>query len=133
MSDSETHDRYGASFLTQKETIMGTWEYGPREFELKVEDISAETQELLQRYIELAGMAMGSDGEVDEELKEEMNDKADGLESLPWEDDSEFDSFVECTLDQKLVKPDVDVSEARNQKVNAVFAGMMDAWQEGNR
>lgn len=125
---------YGAEFLTQAETIEGTWAYADHEFALLVEDISIGELELLQEYTQVAGAAINATGDdVDEEALEEANEQAKNLDSLPWEDDVEADSFLEATIEAKLIKPDVDLSDARAHKLTAVFEGMMQAWQEGNR
>lgn len=123
---------YGADFLTREETIEGTWEYDGNEFPLVCNDISTEAQELLQEYVQLGAMALGADGEVDDDQLDAMNEKAESLEPLPWEEDTEHTGVVECTLEAKLEKPDVEVSEMRAPKAKAVFRGMFEAWQEGN-
>lgn len=125
---------YGANFLTEAETIGGTWEYGENEFDLLVEDISVGSFELLQKYTQVAGEAMqAGDGDPTEEQLEEVNKKAEELDPLPWEDDVEADGFLEATIEAKLVKPDVDLADARAHKLRAVFEGMIQAWQEGNQ
>lgn len=125
---------YGADFLTESEEIEGTWEYGDREFPLLVEDISVGSFELLQKYTQVAGEAMNASGDdVDEEALEEVNKKAEELDNLPWEDEVEADGFLEATIEAKLVKPDVDLADARAHKLRAVFEGMVGAWQEGNQ
>jgi hypothetical protein len=125
---------YGANFLTESETIEGTWEYGENEFDLLVEDISVGSFELLQKYTQVAGEAMQAGGEgPDEAALEEVNKKAEELDPLPWEDDVDADGFLEATIEAKLVKPDVDLSDARAHKLRAVFEGMISAWQEGNQ
>jgi len=123
----------GASFLTEAETIEGTWEYGENEFDLLVEDISIGDFELLQKYTQVAQEAAGVDGEASEEDLEAVNKKAEDLAPLPWEDDVEADGFLEATIEAKLVKPDVAISDARAHKLRAVFEGMVGAWQEGNQ
>lgn len=125
-------DEYGASFLTREETIEGTWEYGGQEFKLQVKDISLGSQELLQEHMRIGMEALGMDGEVDEERLADVNKRAEELDSLPWEDDTEQDGFIESTIEAKLVKPSVNIADARAQKMRAVFEGMMQAWQEGN-
>lgn len=125
-------DEYGANFLTREETIEGTWEYADQEFKLEVKDISLGEQELLQEYMRVGMEAMGMDGDVDEERLEDVNQRAEELEDLPWEDETDATGFLECTIEAKLVKPNVTISDARAQKMQAVFMGMMEAWQEGN-
>lgn len=125
-------DEYGANFLTREETIEGTWSYAGQEFKLQVKDISLGSQELLQEHMRIGMEAMGMDGEVDEERLEDVNERAENLDELPWEDDTEQDGFIEATIEAKLVKPSVDIADARAQKMRAVFEGMMQAWQEGN-
>lgn len=124
---------YGADFLTETETIDGTWEYGEQEFDLLVEDISIGSFELLQKYTQVAQEAAGVDDDASEEDLAAVNEKADDLDPLPWEDDVEADGFLEATIEAKLVKPDVEISEARAHKLRAVFEGMIAAWQEGNQ
>jgi hypothetical protein len=124
---------YGADFLTETETIEGTWEYGEQEFDLLVEDISIGSFELLQKYTQVAQEAAGVDGEASEDDLEAVNQKADDLDPLPWEDEVEADGFLEATIEAKLVKPDVVIADARAHKLRAVFEGMIAAWQEGNQ
>lgn len=124
---------YGAEFLTETETIEGTWEYDGQEFDLLVEDISVGSFELLQKYSEVAQEAATLDGDVDENKLASVNEKAENLDPLPWEDDVEADGFLEATIEAKLVKPDVAISNARAHKLRAVFEGMIAAWQEGNQ
>jgi uncharacterized membrane-anchored protein len=124
---------YGADFLTETETIEGTWEYGEQEFDLLVEDISIGSFELLQKYTQVAQEAAGVDGEASEDDLEAVNQKAEDLDPLPWEDEVEADGFLEATIEAKLVKPDVVIADARAHKLRAVFEGMIAAWQEGNQ
>jgi len=124
---------YGADFLTETETIEGTWEYGDNGFDLLVEDISIGSFELLQKYTQVAQEAAGVDGDASEDDLEAVNQKADDLDPLPWEDEVEADGFLEATIEAKLVKPDVVIADARAHKLRAVFEGMIAAWQEGNQ
>lgn len=124
---------YGADFLTEAETIDGTWEYDGHEYDLLVEDISVGSFELLQKYSQVAQEASGVDpDDVDEAALEEVNEKAENLDPLPWEDDVAADGFLEATIEAKLVKPEVDLTEVRAHKLRAVFEGMVQAWQSGN-
>lgn len=127
-------DEYGAELLVESEIIEGTWTYNGQVKKLKVEDISQGSAELLKQYMKVAGMAMNlDDDEVDEEKLEAVNKEAEDLDELPWEGDTEHDSVIECTIEAKLVRPDVPVSDMRSPKAKAVFEGMWEAWQEGNR
>jgi len=133
MSDSQDTpvDEYGASFLTQSETLQGTWEYDDHEFKLEVEDISMGAFKTLQEYMKVGVMASQVE-EDDEDAISELEDSAENLEDLPWESETDAEGFIESTIEAKLHKPNVDVSAARAPKMQAVFKGMMDAWQEGN-
>jgi len=133
MSDAQDTpvDEYGASFLTQSETLQGTWEYDDHEFKLEVEDISMGAFKTLQEYMRVGVMA-SQVGEDDEDAINELEKTADDLDNLPWESEDSPDGFIEATIDAKLVRPNVDVSEARAPKMQSVFRGMMEAWQQGN-
>lgn len=130
MSDSQD---YGAAYLTATETIEGSWGPNGDDYPLKVEDISIGSFELLQQYAEVAALAAGEDGDPDEERLAEANERAEDLDPLPWEDEVDEDGFLEATIQAKLKRPDVDISEARAHKLRYLFEGMMEAWQEGNQ
>jgi len=131
MTNDTPQDEYGAAYLTQSETIQGSWEYNGRDFKLAVEDISMGAFKTLQEYMKVGVMASQVE-EDDEDAISELEDSAENLEDLPWDEDTEAEGFIESTIEAKLHKPSVDVSAARAPKMQAVFEGMMEAWQEGN-
>lgn len=125
---------YGANYLTKEETIEGTWGPNGDDFPLEVKDMSKSEFELVQKYGEVSNQALTTDPEeVTEEEIEEVKREAEELDDLPWGDEVDSDSWLQQTIEAKLVRPDVDLEDARVHKLRELMEGMMQAWQEGNQ
>lgn len=126
-------DEYGQSVLEQTHVLEGTWEFAGNEYDLEVADISGEDFNLIQRYMEIAmGVeAVGNDPEaVSDEDIDTLNEKAETLDDFSWEDKDENKGFIQSVIDAKLERPKVDVNNTGQSKLQALFGGMMQAWQE---
>jgi hypothetical protein len=124
---------YGQSIIEQTHTLEGHWSYGGNSYKLEVEDISGHDFGLIQEYTQLAmGVeAMGDDPDnVSESDIEELNSKAENLDNFSWESEDGDTDLVQSVIQAKLVKPDVEISTTGHSKLQALFEGMMETWQE---
>jgi len=126
-------DNYGQSLVNDADKLLeGTWEYDNTEYLLKCRNISYKDMRRVQQYGALAASvsAIGSqDGDIGEEEIEVVNQQADKLEDFSWEDDGDED-WIASVVDEKLVKPDVDIEETSSGKLRALVEGMLSTWRE---
>lgn len=124
-------DEYGQAFVNNADQLLdGTWTYQGKENNLQVRNISYPDFKLIQQYGALAGSLENIDeDDLDEQNLEALKDQADELGNFSWEDDEERD-FVVSIVDEKLVRPDVDVTQTDHHVLTALVEGMLETWQE---
>lgn len=120
MSDDKN---YGADVAQTKDRIEGTWTINGNAYDLVAEDVTKGTLDLVEDY-----MAVAQRFESGEDVPE---DAVDHLDNFPWEDENDDTDLIESLLSEKLVKPEIDVSETPVRKLMALFEGMFEAWTEG--
>jgi len=117
-------DNYGADALTTPDRLEGTYSIGDETYDLVVEDISGHDWQILQEYSQLALQLR--DGEIDDV-------DADDIPQFSWEPEGGTDKgFIECVVNEKLVKPEVEVANIRVHKLQPLFEGMIRTWQESD-
>jgi hypothetical protein len=121
-------DEYGAEVATSVETIEGTWSINGQTFKLQTKDTRKETLDLIEEYMEVAQTVDSAEDESD--IPEGLGKDID---NFSWEDEDSDTDMVESVIGEKLVKPEVDVSQVPQRKLGALFEGMMEAWQEGEQ
>lgn len=125
---------FGQDLVNDAGTLLtDTWEYNGQQNELKVRNISYPDWRLVKEYAALAAGVQGaaeSGDDVDEEDLERLQEQAESLDNFSWEDDDADNDFIVSVVEEKLVRPDVDVSETSEPVLVALVEGMMQAWQE---
>ena len=127
---------YGQDIVNDAEQILdGTWEWDNREYELRVRNISYKDKRRIQQYGALAatvdGMAENAeDVDLGEEEIESLQNQAENLENFSWEEEDEDSDWIASVVEEKLVRPDVDVEQTSTPKLGAIIEGMMQAWEE---
>jgi len=122
---------YGQDILNDGlDRLNGTWEYQNVEYELVVKDISYPDFQLAQQYAALSQQvsALQDREDVSEEEIRGLNEQAESLDDFSWENDGDAD-FIPSMVEEKLVKPEVELSETNVGKLRALVAGMMETWQ----
>jgi hypothetical protein len=129
---------YGSAIVNDAERgneaiLEGEWEFDDETFSLEVKNIAQPDMALIREYAALAGQVqmLADDPEnVDESDVEQVSEQAENLDNFSWEgDDSETD-FILSVVDEKLVKPKVNVQETSEPVLTALMEGMMKTWQE---
>lgn len=127
---------YGQDIVNDAEQLLeGTWEWDGTEYELKVYNIGYKDKNRIQQYGALAatvdGVAENADEiELGEEELEQLQQQAESLESFSWEDDDADDDWIASVIDEKLVRPEVDIEQTSSHKLGAIVEGMMETWEE---
>jgi len=112
--------------------LNGTWEHEDVEYDLVVEDISYLDWRLVQQYAALMEQVarMGEKDEITDEDSENLEKQAEDLDSFSWEDEDEQEDFVETLITNKLVKPDVDLTDTSSDVIREIVSGMVETWGE---
>jgi len=121
---------YGEDVLDRDEVLEGTWTYGGNTYDLEVNDISGRDMRLIQDYTDIAARVAAVDDDASEADIEQINEKAEGLDDFSWEDGDGETPYIQSIIDEKLVRPDVDVDNTGYSKLRAIFEGIMQTWQE---
>jgi len=127
---------YGQEIVNDAEQILeGKWEWNETEYELKVYNIGYKDKRRIQQYGTLAatvdGMADDADDiEIGEDEIETLQEQAESLENFSWEDDEEDRDWIASVVEEKLVRPEVDVEQTSTPKLGAIIEGMMQTWEE---
>lgn len=121
-------DEYGTDVATSVERLEGSWSINGKSYKLVTEDTRKETLDLIGEYMEIAATVENAEGESD--IPEGLGED---LDNFSWEDDDSEKDMVESVVDEKLIKPDVEVSQVPQRKLRALFEGMMEAWNEGEQ
>jgi len=123
-------DDYGQTLVNDAGDLLeGTWEWQDTEYMLKVRNIGYADQRRIREYAALAGsvQAIGEDGDPDEDQLQAVQEQAEQIEPFSWEDDDSQD-WIASLVEEKLVKPEVDVEETSTPKLRALVDGMIRAW-----
>lgn len=125
-------DEYGQAFVNNADQLLdGTWTYQGQENNLQVRNISYPDFKLIQQYGALAGSLENVDPEdVDDAEIEQLAEQADELDNFSWEDDDGDMDFIVSVVEEKLVRPDVNVDETDHHVLVALVEGMIATWQE---
>lgn len=121
-------DRFGTDVATRKETIEGTWTIDGKTYDLITEDTTKGTLDLIGEYLELAATVENAEDESD--IPEGLGED---LDNFAWEEADSDKDMVESVVDEKLIQPEIDVSDAPMRKLRSLFEGMMEAWNEGKK
>lgn len=126
---------YGQEILDDGlERLQGTWQYRGQAFDLVVEDIGYSDWKLVQQYGALSAQVDAFEGQDDisEADVEALAEQAESLEDFSWEGDDENPDFVETIIEEKLVRPEVDLETTSSDKVGAIVEGMIQTWQSSH-
>jgi len=134
MSDSK--DAYGGHLVNNAgELLDGTWTYHGEENNLQVRNISYPDWKLVQQYAQVAASieatadAASEDAEAAGELGQAALEQAEQLDNFSWETEGAESDFMMSLIEEKLVKPEVDVGETSSGVLAALVDGMVGAWQ----
>jgi hypothetical protein len=131
---------FGQNLVNDADTLLdGTWTYDNTEYELRCRNISYKDLRRVQQYGALAasvsavGEGVEDGGEIGEAELEAINQQADNLDNFSWEETEGDGDWVASVVEEKLVKPDVDIEQTSAPKLRALVEGMMDAWGESTK
>jgi len=126
---------YGQDLLNDGlERLQGEWAYRGQTFDLVVEDIGYSDWKLVQQYGALSAQvnAFDDQDDISEADVEALAEQAESLEDFSWEAPDENPDFVETLIDEKLVRPEVDLETTSSDKVGAIVEGMIQTWQRSH-
>jgi len=125
---------YGQDIVNDTDTVLqGTWEWNGTEYDLVTENIGYADLRRIREYAALSATVESvgeGDGEVSESDIDALQDQAEALEDLSWEDADEDGDWLASVVEEKLRRPEVDPETTSPLKLGAVLSGMLDTWQQ---
>jgi len=133
---NNTNSEYGSHLINNAgEVLTGTWTYHGETNQLKVRNIAYPDWKLVQQYAQVAASieatadAASEDAEAAGELGQAALEQAEQLDNFSWETEGAESDFMMSLIEEKLVKPEVDVGETSSGVLAALVDGMVGAWQ----